>query len=169
MNDFPKDVRLAQKGDSQAFARLYALVYEDMYHIALYSLRNSHDACDAVSDAVLDAFTSIENLKDEKAFKNWIMRILSAKIKQRQTEYYRDTEELTEINEPAEDFSYENAELNQALESLDPQSRLILSMSVLEGYTSEEISEVCSLNASSVRSRLKRIKERLKLELAGKI
>lgn len=164
MNDFLKDVKLAQKGDCQAFARLYAIVYKDMYHIALYSLRNSHDACDAVSDAVLDAFTSIGNLNDEKAFKSWIFRILSTKIKQRQAEYYKDTEELDE-NTSVEDFNYENAELSQALENLDPQSRLILSMSVLEGYTSEEISEVCNLKSGSVRSKLKRIKERLKLEL----
>ena len=164
MNDFPKDVKLARQGDSQAFARLYALVYKDMYHIALYSLRNSHDACDAVSDAVLDAFTSIGNLKDEKAFKSWIFHILSAKIKQRQAEYYKDTEELDE-NISVEDFNYENTELSQAIENLDPQSRLILSMSVLEGYTSEEISEVCNLKSGSVRSKLKRIKERLRLEL----
>ena len=168
MNDFPKDVKLAQQGDSQAFARLYALVYKDMYHIALYSLRNSHDACDAVSDAVLDAFSSIGNLRDENAFRKWIFKILTMKIKNYQAEYYSDTEDLNEINEPVEEFDYEKAELGQALDSLDPQSRLILSMSVLEGYTSEEISKICSLKSGSVRSRLKRIKERLKLELAEK-
>ena len=91
MNDFPKDVKLARQGDSQAFARLYALVYKDMYHIALYSLRNSHDACDAVSDAVLDAFSSIGNLRDENAFRKWIFKILTVKIKNYQAEYYSDT------------------------------------------------------------------------------
>ncbi len=55
MNDFSADVKLAMKGSTEAFARLYALVYKDLYHVALYSLRNSHDACDAVSDTVLDA------------------------------------------------------------------------------------------------------------------
>ncbi|MCR4888362.1 MAG: sigma-70 family RNA polymerase sigma factor, partial [Ruminococcus sp.] len=88
MNDFSTDVKLAQAGDSQAFSRLYALVYKDLYHIALYSLRNSHDACDAVSETVLDAFCSIGKLRDEKAFRSWIMKILSAKIKQKQREYF---------------------------------------------------------------------------------
>ena len=166
-NDFTNDVRLARAGDPAAFSRLYALVYKDMYHIALYSLRSSHDASDAVSETVLDAFCSIGKLRDEKAFRGWIMRILSAKIKQKQREYFSPEGELTEENSPAADFSFENTELREAVDKLDPQSRLILSMSVLEGYSSDEISQVCGLKASSVRSRLARIKERLRLELSG--
>ena len=67
MNDFSADVRLAQQGSSEAFSRLYATVYKDMYHIALYSLRNSHDASDAVSDTVLDAFCTIKKLKNPES------------------------------------------------------------------------------------------------------
>ena len=40
MNDYSADVRLAREGDTEAFARLYTTVYEDLYHIALYSLRS---------------------------------------------------------------------------------------------------------------------------------
>ncbi len=165
MNDFSADVKLAIKGSTEAFARLYALVYKDLYHIALYSLRSSHDACDVVSDTVLDAFCSIGKLRDEKAFRGWIMRILSAKIKHKQREYFDGTTELCEENEPQNSFEYDNIELKQAIEELEPQSRLILSLSVIEGYTSEEISEICGINPNTVRSRLSRIKHRLKLEL----
>jgi RNA polymerase sigma-70 factor (ECF subfamily) len=166
MNDFSTDVKLAQAGDSQAFSRLYALVYKDLYHIALYSLRNSHDACDAVSETVLDAFCSIGKLRDEKAFRSWIMKILSAKIKQKQREYFTDTTELNEETSPEYDFVYENIELKEAVEKLDPQSRLILSMAALGGYTGDEIAAVCGLKSATVRSRLARIKQRLRLELA---
>ena len=181
MNDFSTDVKLARAGDTEAFARLYSLVYKDLYHIALYSLRSSHDACDAVSDTVLDAFTSIGKLRDEKAFRGWIMRILAAKIKRRQREYFANTAELKdeefarrlakfepEDEElPDEDFSYENVELKEAVGRLDPQSRLILSMSALEGYTGDEIAQICGMNPATVRSRLSRIKEKLRLELSG--
>ena len=94
------------------------------------------------------------------------MRILSAKIKQKQSEYYKyfsDSE--SETDELSENFSFENVELGQALEKLDPMSRLILSMSVLEGYTSEEIAEICEMKSATVRSRLSRIKQKLRLEL----
>lgn len=166
MTDFSADVKLAMNGSTEAFARLYSLVYKDLYHIALYSLRSSHDACDVVSDTVLDAFSTIGKLRDEKAFRNWIMCILSAKIKHKQREYFSNTTELTNENEPENEFEFENIELKQALENLDPMDRIILSMSVIEGYTSEEISEICDINANTIRSRLSRIKKRLRLELS---
>lgn len=166
MNGFSADVKLAMNGSTEAFAKLYSLVYKDLYHIALYSLRSTHDACDVVSETVLDAFCTISKLRDEKAFKSWIMRILSAKIKQKQREYFNDFTEITDDNQPDIEFKFENIELKQAVEQLDPQSRLILSLSVLGGYTSEEISEICDINANTVRSRLSRIKKRLRLELS---
>ncbi len=166
MNDFSEKVRLARKGSTEAFAELYSLVYKDLYHIALYSLKNTHDASDAVSETVLDAFTSIGKLRDENAFRSWIMRILSVKIKNKQSEYYINSEELDDSILPINEFSYENTELEEALGKLDTQSRLILSMAVIEGYTSEEIADVCGLKPSSVRSRLSRIKEALRLELS---
>lgn len=169
MNNFSEDAKLARDGDTAAFARLYALVYKDLYHIALYSLRSSHDACDVVSDTVLDAFCSIGGLKNEKAFRNWIMKILSAKIKRKQREYFADTVEMTEDVEPAVDTLCEDLELKAAMDSLDPQSRLLLSMSVLEGYTGSEIAEICGINPSTVRSRLSRIKKKLRLELGEAI
>lgn len=161
--DFTEDVRLARNGDTAAFSRLYSTIYKDLYRIALYSLRNSHDACDAVSDTVLDAFCSIGKLKDEKAFRLWIMRILSAKIKRKQREYFADTVELTEDVEPAVEFNCEISELKHAMNSLEPQSRLILSMSVLEGYTSGEISEICGIKANTVRTLLARTKKKLRI------
>ncbi|MDE6519828.1 MAG: sigma-70 family RNA polymerase sigma factor [Ruminococcus sp.] len=166
MTDFSADVKLAMNGNTKAFARLYSLVYKDLYHIALYSLRSSHDACDVVSDTVLDAFCTIHKLRDEKSFRNWIMRILSAKIKQKQRDYFSDTTVLTDENEPENEFDFENLELKDAMEKLDPQDRLILSLSAIDGYTSEEISQICDIKANTIRSRIARIKKRLRLELS---
>ncbi|MBE6844722.1 MAG: RNA polymerase sigma factor [Ruminococcus sp.] len=164
MKDFKNDIKLARKGDTDAFARLYTIVYKQMYHTALYNLRNEHDACDAVSEAVIDAFASIKNLKNEDAFKSWIMKILFTKIKRRQKEYINSSGELSEETK-TEEFEFQNAELKQALEMLDNDSRAILSLSVLGGYNSEEISKIFGMKASSVRSRLARIKEQLRINL----
>lgn len=162
-NDFTEDVKRARKGDSEAFSRLYSIVYKDLYRIALYSLRNSHDACDVVSDTVLDAFCSIGNLRDEAAFRLWIMRILSAKIKRKQRDYFTDTVELTDETEPVVEFNCEATELKHAMDALEPRSRLVLSMSVLEGYTSGEIADICGIKANTVRSVLMRTKKKLRM------
>lgn len=169
MNDFSADVRLAREGDTEAFARLYATVYEDLYHIALYSLRSPDDAADTVSDTVLDAFCSIKKLRSPDKFRGWIMTILAAKIKRRQRSYFEPTEELGDNSPLSESFSFESVELREAVNRLDDESRLMLSMSVLGGYTSEEISRMCGLKPSSVRSKLNRIKDRLRLELTPEL
>ncbi|SHM42576.1 RNA polymerase sigma factor [Ruminococcus flavefaciens] len=169
MNDYSADVRLAQEGSTEAFARLYATVYEDLYHIALYSLRSTHDAADTVSDTVLDAFCSIKKLRSPEKFRSWIMTILAAKIKRKQRSYFEPADELNENTDITESFSFENVELHEAVDNLDNESRLLLSMSVLEGYSSDEISRVCGMKPGTVRSRLARIKQKLRLELTPEI
>ena len=169
MEDFKQYAALAAKGDPEAFSRLYEMVYKDLYHIALYCLRNTHDACDAVSDTVIDAFSSIGKLKSPEAFKNWILKILYSKIKRKQKEYINcNNASEEEINE-SKDFNFDSAELKEALETLDNESKIILSLSVLEGYSSKEIAEICGIRASTVRSRLTRIKQKLRAELFASV
>lgn len=169
MNDFSNDVDLARQGNTEAFARLYATVYEDLYHIALYSLRSSHDAADTVSETVLDAFCSIKKLRSPDKFKSWIMSILAAKIKRKQRTYFEPSEELSADSPLSESFSFESVELREAVGRLDDESRLLLSMSVLGGYTSDEISNMCGIKSGTVRSKLTRIKEKLRLELTPEL
>lgn len=169
MKDFSVDVKLARKGSTEAFSRLYETVYKDLYHIALYSLRSPHDASDVVSDTVLDAYCSIDKLREPEKFRSWIMRILSVKIKRRQKEYLNTAEELDTDFPEIDNFDYDSVELKEALNKLDSESRLMLSMSVLGGYTSDEISEICEMKSGTVRSRLSRIKEKLRLELTPEI
>ncbi|MDE5916869.1 MAG: sigma-70 family RNA polymerase sigma factor [Oscillospiraceae bacterium] len=169
MEDFKQYAVLAAKGDTEAFSRLYEMVYKDLYHIALYCLRNTHDACDAVSDTVIDAFSSIGKLKSPEAFKNWIFKILYSKIKRKQKEYINcNNASEEEINE-SQDFNFDSAELKEALDTLDNESKIILSLSVLEGYSSKEIAEICGIRASTVRSRLTRIKQKLRAELFASV
>ena len=159
------DIKLAQKGDTAAFARLYETVYRELYRTAYFSLRcNEHDAADAVSDTVMDAFESIGKLKKPESFRKWIFSILSAKIKQKQKTYYNSERECIPAD-TAEDFSYASAELRQVLDTIPETDRLILSLAVLGGYTSEEIGKICGIESSTVRSRLSRLKAALRVQL----
>ena len=160
-----EDVKLAQKGDTEAFARLYAAVYKDMYHMAYYALRNNeHDASDVVSETIVDAFATIGKLKESCAFKSWIFSILSKKIKKKQQNYYNYPEDIDEAN-ISTNFEYNSSELRNILSTLPKDDRLILSLSVLCGYTGKEIGKICGIKPSTIRSRLSRIKAALRLQL----
>lgn len=166
--NFSDCVKRARNGDSDAFANLYSLVYKDLYHIALCNLKNQHDACDVVSDAVLDAFTSIKNLRDEKAFKAWIVKILTVKIKNKQREYIKNnnTQDIDDVEqEITSDENYNGLEILEEIANLDENERLVLSLSIVGGYTSDEIAKMCETNPSTIRSKLSRAKIKLKERL----
>lgn len=174
--DFTKCVEKAKAGDADAFAELYSLVYKDLYRIALINLRNNqHDASDAVSDTVLEAYSSIKKLRDEKAFKSWIIKILTVKIKNRQRElierdnYSNELDVLDSVEqEKSEEIDYNGLEIMEEFAKLDKDERLVLSLSVVSGYKSEEIAKMTGISANTVRSKAARAKIKLKQMLSEK-
>ena len=155
MENYLQLVKQAKRGDTEAFASLYADVYEGMYRMALYTLRNTSDAEDVVSEAVMDAFASIRKLRTEEAFHGWIFRILSNKCKDKLKEYMHKNEELDEeIPEPVhENGIAEDVEVRSVFFLLDPEERLIISMHLFAGYKSREIAEILHMNENTVRSK----------------
>ncbi len=171
--DFTECVRRARDGDADAFAELYSLVYKDLYRIALVNLKNQHDASDVVSDTVLEAYSSIKNLRDEKAFKAWMIKILTVKIKRMQKEYIknRDHREELEVLDSVEqekfrEINYGGLEIMEEFRRLNEDERLVLSLSIVSGYTSEEIAKATGLSANTVRSKAARAKIKLKKMLS---
>ena len=168
--DFTASVRRAQAGDAGAFAELYSLVYKDLYRIALLNLNNQHDASDVVSDTVLEAYTSITKLRDEKAFKAWIIKILTVKIKNKRKEYKEinnfreDVDDLCDAEEAAvsKEIDFGSIEVMEGFKQLSEEERMVLSLSVVSGYKSEEIARMFGTNANTVRSKVARAKARLK-------
>lgn len=168
--DFAERVKKARSGDADAFAELYSLVYKELYRIALVNLKNQHDASDVVSDTVLEAYSSIKKLRDEKAFKAWIIKILTVKIKNKQKEYIKIRDYQTDLDDlensveqkTAGEINYGGLEIMEEFRRLNEEERLILSLSVVSGYTSEEIAKATGLSANTVRSKAARAKIKLK-------
>ena len=55
--------------NAKEFAELYKNVYKDLYKFALCIMKDPHDAEDAVSEAVIQAYSNITQLRNEEAFK----------------------------------------------------------------------------------------------------
>ena len=155
MENYLQLVKKAKRGDTDAFAELYSGIYESMYRFALYTLRNTSDAEDAVSEAVTAAFASIRRLRSEEAFKSWIFRILSNKCRDRLREYANKNEELREdMPEPEpESGLVECIQVRRLFFELSDEERLIISMHQFAGYTSREIAEILNMNENTVRPR----------------
>ncbi len=164
-------IKAAKAGDRDAFGKLYETVYVDMYKYALYMLRNPEDAEDAVADAVTDAYLEIKNLRSEDAFKGWIFRILSAKCKNKRKTYAVDSQNLSDVEDAAEQIGvteadFSNCEIKELLENLPYEDRMILLLHKFSGYSSAEIGKILGINENTVRSREHRAIKKLKTMLA---
>ena len=149
------------------FTEHYRLIYQDLYRFALYTMRNAHDAEDAVSEAVMAAFAGRANLRDNGAFKSWMFSITANVCRKRLRKRPPEpVEEVPDTMAPGADPAVSMA-LSLALGSLTDEDRLIVALSVFGGYTSAEIGAMTNMNAATVRSRRKRACEKLAKQLEG--
>ena len=129
------------------------------------------DAEDIVSETVLDAYRQIESLRDDSLFRNWIVKILTNKCRMKLKEYALSKEEVsdnvTELSEErtmreAYNAEFNSLELKEMLMELENEERLIICLSVFEGYKGDEIARILGLKPATVRSKKQRALAKLK-------
>ena len=165
-----KLVETARQGDKDSFSRVYDSIAPDLYKVALYTLGNSHDAEDVVSEAFIEAYKGITKLRDPTSFKSWMLKILSVRCKRKISEYIKgknvfDIDQFLTTLPDEEDVSSQISEqvtVLQALGRLNAQERQIVVLSVLQGYTSKEISVILGSPQGTVSSKLHRSLAKLK-------
>lgn len=145
----------------ERFMTLYETVYKDLYYLAFYYLGNQQDAEDAVSEAVLNAYENFSSLRNEGAFRGWMIKILvnQCKFQQKKCGTQKTAELLVEPSyHPKLEDSVVAKEL---LQKLSEEERLIVVLSVFGGYKGEEIAEFLNLRHSTVRSKYRRALKKL--------
>lgn len=154
------------KCDAKAFAEMYETVYRDLYKFALCMMKNSHDAEDAVSEAVMNAYEHIGSLRKEEAFRSWIFTILvnvcKKKLKKQDGSLVMREEQAEEGKNPEYELSMD---LWKAFGILSEEEQTIVGLSVFGGYQSKEIGHMMRLKDSTVRSKRKRALEKLEILL----
>lgn len=68
-------VRQALRGDSDAFAELYAITYQKQYMFAYSYLKDEYLAQDALQEAYITALKNLSSLSDPKLFISWLNQI----------------------------------------------------------------------------------------------
>ncbi len=147
--------------DRETFSGLIREYSPNMYRLAVAILQNSHDAEDAVSEAVLKAFINLDKLRKAEKFKAWIMQITAneaRKIYGKQKNTF--TTEYMEELMPA--FLDEHHELWDAVMKLDSTFREVIVLFYYEQLAIKEISIVLQVKEGTVKSRLFRAKQQLK-------
>lgn len=164
-----KLIELSKKGDAHAFSQLYSMYSNELYRYALYITGNTQDAEDAVQEAVISAWRSVHNLKENDKFKLWLFKILTNKCKTLLIRNNKSHDALP-IDEydfiGADDDFTVSTELKSALQSLTPPDGQIIMLSIIGGFKSDELAQIYNMKPSTIRSRQKRGLEKLKAILS---
>lgn len=146
------------------------LSYKDMvYRIAFAQCPCRQDAEDVFQDVFFKLYSFEADFSDEEHLKSWLIRVtLNCCKLLKRSAWFRKRAELTE-DIPADGESTEDSETAEAViaavRSLSEKYRPIVMMYYYDEMSCEEIAEVLKMNCGTVRTRLKRAREKLKKEL----
>ena len=172
-------IQRAQKGDQEAFAALVTEHQHYVYNLALRVLKNEEDALDLAQETFVRAWTALPNFRGQSQFRTWLYRIVTNLCYNRLPNLRRSLSELgddviAEIPETGITFDnpahgVESRELrsylHKAIDHLDENYRLLISLRYQNELSYEEIASTLNLPLGTVKTGLFRAKEQLRRAL----
>lgn len=175
------DVELIQEsltGNENAFAQLVRKYQKQVHALAWRKVGDFHTAEEITQDTFLKVYTKLGTLKDPQRFAGWLYRIAARQCclwqrkKRLQTQPLEDTdgkaiEKMTYsqyvIEEQAKAATEARRDIAQRLLArLRESERTVVTLHYFGEMTCEEISRFLGVSASTVKSRLRRARHRLK-------
>jgi RNA polymerase sigma-70 factor (ECF subfamily) len=184
--DEPALIKAAQRGDLTAFNRLVITYQEVAYNVAYRIVGDPDSASDATQDAFISAYKHLGSFRGG-SFKAWLLRIVTntcydelRRRKRRPTtalEPLNDSQEAIEsptwIKDPGE-TPEERAERNdlhdaiqRCLNGLSDDFRVVIVLVDIQGMDYEQVATVTHSPLGTIKSRLARAREKLRLCLQG--
>jgi RNA polymerase sigma-70 factor (ECF subfamily) len=185
----PALVQRAQAGDPAALSALVQSQQTYVYSIAMSLMHNPADAADMTQEAFVRLMRSLGTYRAETKFTTWLYRLVTNICLDGLRRRGRPIESLDEPSTAGEDSQTpgerladndrwtqpeqevelrESAgEVRAALNELPPAQRLALTLHYFEDMRYEDIAETMHLPLNTVKSHIRRGKERLALALSN--
>lgn len=150
--------------DKDTFCKLIRLHEKAMYSLAFSLVRNETDSADVIGEAIFRAYKNIDSLKNEKAFKTWILKI----IHHTAVEFIRKNanvilmDEIDVINENDANSIETRLSLKEAIESLKQPYRTVIILYYYEDLSINKISKITNTTAIAVKQQLSRARKQLR-------
>lgn len=173
LEDEQQLIHLAQRGDLAAFNAL-VLDYQDAVFSLSYRIMSDVDAAaDAAQETFIAAYRRLETYRGG-SFRAWLLRIAANTcydalryMKRRPATHFEDLPGGDADDGPALPDSLATPEqivqdgelaaaIQQCIEALQPDQRVALVMSDVEGYSYQEIADTTGSQLGTIKSRLSR-------------
>lgn len=178
-----------QAGREEAYERLISRFQQPVYNLAYRLLTDTGDASDVTQEVFLKVFRSIGTFRAQSALKTWIYRIAVNESHNRRRWLFRHRnnevglEEEFEDSEPREraiadsgrspfDCAFDqekHALIEDALSRINPSFREAVVLRDLEDLSYEEIAEILQISIGTVKSRIMRGREALRVQLSAQL
>jgi RNA polymerase sigma-70 factor (ECF subfamily) len=156
-------VKQCQRGDLNAFKKLYDRHHQSMLRVAWRMLGNQHDAEDAVQTAFIKAFRGVRHFRFQSRFSTWLFQILTNvcfdAIRTQKKHQAEDIDLVQTTTEPQTDLKIQ---LEQAIAALPERMRLCFILFAVEEFKIEEIAGIMDLSIGGVKSTLFQARVRLR-------
>ncbi|MGL5713777.1 MAG: sigma-70 family RNA polymerase sigma factor [Paraclostridium sp.] len=165
-------VEKAINGDKECIEIIINEHKDYLYKTAFIYVKNEHEAIELCQETVYKAIMNLHKLKNPEYFKTWITRILINNIHDRNRKQSKIVDNFEQL-ELIEDISYENLEdkidLYNAIDVLDEKFKTPIILQYFHDMTIREIAQILECNENTVKTYLRRGKERLyKILVEGK-
>jgi RNA polymerase sigma factor (sigma-70 family) len=164
-------------GDASALDQLTRCYGERLLAAGRRHCRTEEEAEDAVQDALLIAGAHLDDFRAEGSLQGWLVRIVASACRRlgrgQKNDAARHDADLDSVADPDASPEADSARrelaahIDQALLALDPEDRWLVLLAEVEDFTAPEIAERTGLSAGAVRTRLTRLRRRLRDGLAA--
>ena len=163
-------VEQVRGGDLQAYGVLVDRYRQAVYALAYDRLRNWEDARDAAQDSFVAGFERLDQLREPERFGPWIRQVTVNECRQRLRCHRAEPLDAADRPDPgATDRRIElvpmRLRIREALTCLSPATRETLLLYYMAGYSHLEIAALQEVPATTVKSRLRNARARLRSEL----
>lgn len=136
-----------------------------LFVIAFSYLKNKHDAEDALQNAFLKLWKSKIEFNDDLGIDKWLTKVLVNDCKNFFNLSFRQNKSIEEVYDVSTFDKYFNVDLYNAVMSLNKKERLCVILFYYDDLTISDISKITGIKESTVKSLLKRSRNKLKLML----
>jgi len=170
-------IQRAQKGDHDAFTVLVDEHQRYIYNLALRVVKDENEALDLAQETFVRAWTALPNFKGQSQLRTWLYRIATNLCYNRLPNLRRSLNDLGDdvmgeipeanINTPAQEFesSETRKHLYQAINNLDENYQLLITLRYQNELSYEEIALTLNLPLGTVKTGIFRAKEQLRKTL----
>jgi RNA polymerase sigma-70 factor (ECF subfamily) len=148
------------------FEALVNALGADLYRFAYWLCRDRTRAEDLVQETFLRAWRSLDQLREEKSAKGWLITILRREHARGYARYEPKWQEVEPDDVAMDGHPHvEVLHLRQELAALPEEYREPLLLQVLGGFDCDEIAAMLNLSKSAVMTRLFRARQKMRASL----